>query len=61
MKKKYSVRIYLHTFVDMEVEAENKKEAQEIASYTDEYDMEQVMANMVPCNEGIEDIEVVEL
>ena len=45
--KKYNVRIYLHTVIDVEVEAENEKEAIEIADNT-EYDMEQLLDNLIP-------------
>lgn len=47
---KYNVRLYLHTFVDFEVEAKDKKEAVEIANNL-EYDMDQLLDNMVPDNE----------
>lgn len=45
--KTYSVRIYLHTFVDFEVEAETKEDAIDIAENT-EYDMDQLLDNMTP-------------
>lgn len=44
--KKYNVRIYLHTFVDVEVEAENDTRAKEEAELK-EYDMRQILDNMV--------------
>lgn len=50
-KKRYNVRVYLHTFVDYEIEAENEAKAKEIAEdidwETDGLYMEQVQANMV--------------
>ena len=48
--KHYNVRFYLHTFVDFEVEAKDEKEAVEIANNL-EYDMDQLLDNMVPDNE----------
>ena len=42
---KYNVRIYLHTFVDVEVEAENETRAKEEAEFK-EYDMRQILDNM---------------
>lgn len=48
--KKYNVRIYLHTFIDYEVMAENKEDAVEEAQNLD-YDMEQLLENMVPDEE----------
>ena len=48
--KKYNVRIYLHTFVDMQIEAENETEAAEIAEAT-EYDMDQLLDNLVPAED----------
>lgn len=47
--KKFSVRVYLHTFVDYEVEAENEKEAKEVAE-NKEYDIDQILDNMVPAD-----------
>ena len=47
--KKYCVRFYLHTFVDFEVEAENEKEAVEIADNM-EYDIEQLIDNLASDN-----------
>lgn len=52
--KKYNVRFYLHTFVDFEVEANDEKEAVEIADNL-EYDMDQLLDNMVP--DGSEEVE----
>lgn len=52
--KKYNVRIYLHTFVDYVVEAENEKDAVEIADNM-EYDMDQLLDNLTP--DGSEDVE----
>ena len=49
-KKRYCVRVYLHTFVDYEVEAENENEAREIAENNDWLNgepFEQVQGNMV--------------
>lgn len=43
--KKYNVRIYLHTFVDVEVEAENDTMAKEEAELK-EYDVRQILDNM---------------
>ena len=55
--KKYNVRIYLHTFVDVEVEAENEQEAIEIAENS-EYDMRQIFENMIQDNSSdVEEIE----
>lgn len=52
-KKKYNVRIFLHTFVDFyDVEAENEKEASELADSM-EYDMGQILDNMTPSDEDI--------
>lgn len=48
--KKYNVRIYLHTFVDYTVEANTEKEAIEMVDNL-EYDMDQLLDNMVPDNE----------
>lgn len=48
--KKYNVRVYLHTFVDYEVEAENINDAIDEARNLD-YDMEQMLGNMVPAEE----------
>lgn len=48
--KKYSVRIYLHTFVDYEVMADNMKDAIDEARNLD-YDIEQMLENMVPDEE----------
>ena len=45
--KKYNVRIYVHTFVDMEVEANSKEEAIEIAENTDFDCNDQILENMV--------------
>lgn len=47
---KYNVRFYLHTFVDFKVDAKDEKEAVEIAEDL-EYDMDQLLDNMVPDNE----------
>lgn len=47
---KYNVRFYLHTFVDFEVEAASEKEAIDMAENL-EYDMDQILDNMVPDNE----------
>lgn len=54
--KKYNVRVYLHTFCDFEVEAENEQDAIEIAENND-YDMEQIIYNMV--QDGSSDVEEV--
>ena len=54
--KKYNVRFYLHTFVDFEVEAETAEDAEEIANNL-EYDMDQLLDNMVPC----EDVDIYEI
>ena len=43
--KKYAARVYLCTFCDYEVEAENEKEAKEIAEAL-EYDMDDILDNM---------------
>ena len=54
--KKYNVRISLHTFVDVEVEAESKDEAIQLAEQMD-YDMGQLFDNLTSGN----DMEVTEI
>lgn len=56
--KKYNVRIYLHTFVDVEVEAENDTMAKEEAELK-EYDMRQILDNMTQDETDI-DVEEIE-
>ena len=57
--KKYSVRVYLHTFCDYEVEAENEKEAKEIAEDM-EYDMDDMLGNICRCDDtDVEEIPTV--
>lgn len=57
--KKYSVRLYFHTFMDVEVEAENKEDAIDTARWEDigSY-CQDIVCN---CEEGDEpDVELIE-
>ncbi len=56
MKKIYNVRISLSTYVDVEVEADSKDEAIQLAEQT-EYDMGQLLDNLVP-DDNVEVTEV---
>lgn len=53
---KFNVRIYLHTFVDFQVEAKDEEEAIEIAS-NKEYDMEQLLDNLASDSEEVTPLE----
>ena len=55
--KKYDVRIYLHTFIDVEVEAENESDAIDVANEK-EWNMGEILGNM--CEEKEPDIEALE-
>lgn len=48
--KKYCVRLYLHTFADIEVEAENEDEAIELAENIN--DIDQLLDNLIQDNES---------
>ena len=56
---KYSVRVYLSTFYDIEVEAESSDEAIEIAEDSDNWDDETIMDNLCvqENNTEVEEIE----
>jgi hypothetical protein len=56
---KYSVRVYLSTFYDIEVEAESSDTAIEIAEDSDNWDEETIMDNLCvqENNTEVEEIE----
>lgn len=49
--KKYNVRVYLSTFFDTEVEAENEQQARELAEDSENWNMEEIENNLnvQPC------------
>lgn len=58
--KKYSVRLYFHTHVDVEVEADNEQDAREEAYYlagTDEFNSQYMTNSEVDNDPDVEEID----
>lgn len=56
---KYSVRFYFHTYVDVEVEAENEEDALREANeeYGNRSNLDELINNMIECDEA--DVELI--
>ena len=46
MKKKYTIRVYLSSFYDVEVEAENVDKAKKMAESSENWDMNEIEENL---------------
>ena len=51
MKQKYNIRVYLSSFYDVEVEAENPQDAKQMAESSENWDMVEI-ANNLALQEG---------